>query len=181
MNKIAIVDIDGVLSEYPNEVFFKYIQNKKKDLFKSKEEIVNKYGRFEYDRLKNGFRKSGLKIKYKIKENSKKSIDFLKSKGYYISIVTSRPLLIQNINTTREWLKEKSIYYDQLFFVREKAAAFLDTSNFDEVIIIDDEYKGLIDYIGFKNVKLYKFGSSNKSYSNIKTVNNWSDLVKDIS
>ena len=72
MNKIAIVDIDGVLSEYPNEVFFKYIQNKKKDLFKSKEEIVNKYGRFEYDMLKNSFRKSGLKIKYKIKRKFKK-------------------------------------------------------------------------------------------------------------
>ena len=181
MNKIAIVDIDGVLSEYPNDVFFKYIQNKKKDIFKSKEEIVNKYGLFEYDRLKNDFRKSGLKIKYKFKENSKKSIDLLKSKGYFISIITSRPLLIQNINTTRAWLNEQSIYYDQLFFVREKAAAFLDTNNFDEVIIIDDEYKGLIDYIGFENVKLYKFGPNNESYSNIKTVNNWLDIVKDIS
>ena len=59
---------------------FSYIQNKKKDLFKSKEEIVNKYGRFEYDMLKNSFRKSGLKIKYKIKENSKKSIDFKNQK-----------------------------------------------------------------------------------------------------
>ena len=181
MNKIAIVDIDGVLSEYPNDVFFKFIQHKKKDIFKSKEEIVNKYGRFEYDRLKNEFRKSGLKIKYEFRENSKESIDLLKSKGFFISIITSRPLLIQNINTTRTWLNEQSINYDQLFFVREKAAAFLDTSNFDEVIIIDDEYKGLIDYIGFENVKLYKFGSNNESYSNIKTVNNWLDIVKDIS
>jgi hypothetical protein len=56
----------------------------------------------------------------------------------------------------------------------------LDVSNYDQVIVIDDEYKGLIDYQGFENIKLYKFGSSNESYSNIKTVKNWLEIMKDI-
>jgi len=180
MNKIAIIDIDGVLSDYPNDIFFKYIKDKKNLIFRNKEEIVNKYGRFEYDRLKNEFRKSGLKQKYKVRENSKKTIDLLRAKGYFITIITSRPLLIENINTTRSWLKKNNFNYDQLFFVRGKSSTFLDTSNYDEVIVIDDEYKGLIDYLGFENIKLYKFGSNNESYSNIKIVKDWLDIMEDI-
>jgi len=180
MNKIAIIDIDGVLSDYPNNVFFKFIKDKKNHIFRNKEEIVNKYGRFEYDRLKNEFRRSGLKLKYKVKENSKESIDLLRAKGYFISIITSRPLLIENIYTTRTWLNENKINYDQLFFVRDKASAFLETSNYDQVIIIDDEYKGLIDYLGFENIQLYKFGFGNEFYSNIKVVKNWLEIMKDV-
>jgi hypothetical protein len=65
--------------------------------------------------------------------------------------------------------------------VKNKASAFLDPYSHSQIIVIDDEYKGLIDYLEFENTKLYKFGSNNESYSNILVVKNWLEIITDIS
>lgn len=176
--KFAIIDIDGVLSEYPNKIFYDFVYNKIGKRFNSLEEVINSIGRIKYSELKLEFRLSGLKKKYKLRTESLEVINFLKKNDYVITLITSRPNIYKNIKYTREWLNDNKVNYDHLFFTKSKGAVYLDIENYNNVIVIDDEYKGLEEYIGNKNVKLFKFGMHNKLYTNIYHINNWFDIYK---
>lgn len=178
IKKVAIIDIDGVLSDYPNPIFFDYIESKTNRRFSSTNEVLNFYGRIEYDNIKNKFRKSGLKKKYLVRQESVDVIRALRENEYYINIITSRPLLEENIESTREWLIENEIEFDQLFFVRKKASAYLDPTIYESLLVIDDEYKGLEDYINNSNATLFKFGEQNNGFSKIIHVKSWNDVKR---
>jgi 5'(3')-deoxyribonucleotidase len=178
INKVAIIDIDGVLSDYPNQIFFDFLESKTNIRFNSTNEVLNYYGRIEYDNIKNKFRKSGLKKNYLVRQESTDVINALRENEYFINIITSRPPLKENIESTRDWLNENGILFDQLFFVRGKASAYLDVKEIESLVVIDDEYKGLEDYLNNANTLLFKFGESDDRFSNIIHVESWKDIKR---
>ena len=145
--KVAIIDIDGCLSEYPNSLFFKFIKKKTYKDFNSKEEILNTYGKPFYNQIKNQYRESDIKLDYIIKKDAVKTIEFLKKRGFIINIVTSRPFLVKNVRNTETWLK-KIKFIMTSFFIKSKGSLIVSCFRDEEIIIIDDDYNGLIDYIG---------------------------------
>ena len=175
--KVAIIDIDGCLSDYPNSLFLNYKKKTYKD-FNSKEEILNTYGKPFYNQIKNQYRESDIKLDYIIKKDAVKTIEFLKKRGFIINIVTSRPFLVKNVRNTETWLKKNQVYYDQLFFIKSKGSLIVSCFRDEEIIIIDDDYNGLIDYIGKPNITLFKFGKHNRIFSSINHIKEWKEIHK---
>lgn len=175
--KVAIIDIDGCLSEYPHPLFFKFVKTQTGTVFNSKEEIVNRFGRLVYNDIKNSFRRSGLKLDYDVRKGAAHFIGKLKELGFVINIVTSRPALKENIHFTELWLEKNKIYYDQLLFIKSKGSLIVSNTGLQKLLVIDDEYEGLMDYIGKPNTVLIKFGKNNPTYSSINHVNNWEDVM----
>lgn len=174
--KIAIIDIDGCLSKYPNKIFFEYVKDITGKNFKTKFQIIEAYDVFYYEKLKYKFRMSGNKINYKLNPGVAETFALLKTKGFLIEIVTSREKLIDNILTTRNWLNKNNLIYDKLSFISRKGCYYLDPINLEKLLVIDDDYAGLIDYINFQNVTLFKFGGGDVFKEKIFFVDNWAQV-----
>ena len=176
MKKLAIVDIDGVLCDYPNEVFFNFIFNTKNIKFKSKEDIVAKLGESAYEKLKLEYRLSGEKLNIKPKFAAKQSLYKLKENGFEIWIVTSRPKWDPVARHTFLWLTKNNFTFDHLMFIEKKGSLKLNTNNYDRFIVIDDEFAGLKDYISSDEVTLIHFTKNQKVSNNVNTITSWKEF-----
>jgi uncharacterized HAD superfamily protein len=178
MRKLAIIDIDGVLCDYPNEVFFKFILNKMNIKFKSKEDIVAKLGTSEYEKLKLEYRLSGVKLNIKPRFDAKESLFKLKENGFEIWIVTSRPKWDPVASHTFLWLTNNNFTFDHLMFIEKKGSLKLNI-NYDRCIIIDDDFEGLKDYTNSEEVTLIHFTNNKKQLSkNVHTLSSWKEFDK---
>ncbi len=173
MRKLAIIDIDGVLCDYPNEVFFNFIFKQINKKFISKDEIISNFGETEYERLKLEYRLSGEKLKIKPKPFAKESLFKLKEQGFEIWIVTSRPRWDPVARHTFLWLTKNSFVFDHLMFIDKKGELKLN-SNYEQLIIIDDDYDGLVDYVESENVTLIHFTENQEQKHNkVHTISSW--------
>lgn len=111
--RVAIFDIDGVLANF-EEKFCEAFGNKNRhlyDLFARYPELdesllIEWLGDEEnYGDLNPIF--GGISL-----------LNDLKSKGYYILLITSRPKSLQKVTT--DWLKKYYLDYDELFFGKDK-------------------------------------------------------------
>ena len=64
MKKIALIDIDGCFSDYPNSLFLELVRKETGLNFNSKEQILDSLGISKYNLYKSMLRINGLKIKY---------------------------------------------------------------------------------------------------------------------
>ena len=178
MRKLAIIDIDGVLCDYPNEVFFKFVFKTKNKKFISKDDIISALGESEYEKLKLEYRLSGDKLNIKPKFAAKESLSKLKENGFEIWIVTSRPKWDPVARHTFLWLTNNNFTFDHLMFIEKKGSLKLNT-NYDRCIIIDDDFEGLKDYINSEEVTLIHFTKNKKQVSNnVHPLSSWKEFDK---
>lgn len=118
--KIVIVDIDGVLNNYP-QTFINFVNNKLNSNFILLKEIKETLPFNIYKQLKEEYRKSPYKHNCSIKKDADKLLKVLREKDYLIYLVTSRKLFENNqLELTIRWLKKNNLIYDYLYCTQKK-------------------------------------------------------------
>jgi len=119
--KVVALDLDGVLCEYPKP-WIDYVNIETANNFKTLEEVKDNIDVITYTKLKSQYRQSGLKRYIKPTYYAKEFTETLKSLGYWIVIITSRPYkqYYRLYSDTLEWLENNNISYDALYFEEQK-------------------------------------------------------------
>jgi len=136
MERIAIIDIDGVLVDYPN-VFLEWVEKNKGILFTDLNEMKNAMSVEKYESIKKEYRDSGIKRVLPIKGNAKEILELLKQQKWKIWVVTSRPDMCPVNVDTKFWL-DNNLPYDKLIFMKNKKKLF-DKENGIKLIIDDNK------------------------------------------
>lgn len=119
-NRVAVVDIDGVLNEYPASLL-QFIAKKTGRECASLAEAKKELGLL-YDKIKHEFRESGLEAQQLPRPEAKKLLDWLRANNYSIVLLTSRPATEYRCIEvdTLEWLKKHELPYDLVLFAEDK-------------------------------------------------------------
>ncbi len=154
--KVCVIDIDGVLNDYPN-CFYNWVR----DHFKMEPDDYAK-DRIKHEEYKKQYRLSGAKRFLEPNKESIIALHKLKELGYTIILLTNRPCNeYKNIvSDTFYWLDENSIPYDYVFWAKDrKIIGIID--KVDKIdFIVDDNIDTCIDFENY-GIKSYLFGDSN--------------------
>lgn len=118
---LCAIDIDGVLNDYP-DCWVNYLNEALGTEYADLNEAKANVPFAIYNYAKEKYRSSGIKEMLPVKPDAKQLMRVLKSYGYIIVIMTSRPIY-QNQNVfeqTVRWLKKNGLPYDDLFFTDKK-------------------------------------------------------------
>lgn len=137
LSKIAVVDIDGVLNDYPL-TFIDYCKNVGYEV-ETLTEIKQKLTYSEYLQVKADYRSSDFKHACKPKKDAVELLNALHSKGYLVFIITARQLfegtqLLQTIN----WLKVNDLKYDYIYCSAKKDFTVLERLKHADIVIDDN-------------------------------------------
>ena len=176
--KVAIIDIDGCLCEYPNPKFFEFVFEEMGTMFADLGELKISLGD-KYEEIKTLYRKSGVKRELTLFPGAINGLNRIRSLGYKIYIATSRPNSAVVVRDTYYWLNSNTVPFDELIFTGDKSIFHFSTID-REVIVVDDEARYLLNYLDRSNVTVFKFACSEDIYltaSNCSNVNGWSELI----
>ena len=145
---LIIIDIDGVLSDYP-KTFLQTSQFNTIPDFKRHDISL-------YNKFKEEYRTSGIKRNLDVRDGSYEFIKFFKEKSYIV-LFTSRPYcLYYNIyGDTIEWLKNKEIYYDFIIWNNNKYKYILDNLSDNEILFCVDDSIDNCNYYSSNNFVTY--------------------------
>lgn len=156
-DKNCIIDIDGVLNNYPN-CFYDWVREQ----FDVRlEDYVR--DRVKYENYKRQYRLSGAKRFLQPNVESVSALHKLKNLGYTIILLTNRPCNEYKniISDTFYWLDENYIPYDYVFWAKDRKII----SIIDKVgkidFIVDDNADICIDFENY-GIKSYWFGEGDK-------------------
>lgn len=136
--KKAIVDIDGVLNDYPQTQidFFNYMLNAD---FISLNDIKSKVCYNDYKRYKELYRQSAFKHNTKPKHGAKKLLNYLRNNGYLIYIITARELFKYNqLEKTILWLQDNKLVYDYIYCTQKKDFTIFEKFGHIDLVIEDN-------------------------------------------
>jgi hypothetical protein len=138
--KIAIIDIDGVIFEYP-ENLINFVNAKLNEDFNNIKSLKNKLGKNFYI-IKKEFRNLGFESDGNVKEFAKSFLNKLSEKKYFIILLTARPYkkFFRIYADTFKWLEKNEILFDAIIW-EDKKADFI-VNNFNNLNIkfcIDDD------------------------------------------
>lgn len=199
---VVICDIDGVLGDYP-ETFLQYVRREelKKGHADTKQltdlSKVDNYNLYKFlegvvstedlKKYKSEYRKSGEIRSEKVLEGAVEFLKILKSAGYYIVLLTSRPFdKYKNLYLdTYVWLKDNGLVFDMLLNdskKRDKIVKLASSSSSIKFIVDDDPkiVEGLLGLDGLGKIylvdKLYNryFTENDK----VVRVNNFSQILE---
>lgn len=118
--KKAVIDIDGVLNNYP-QTFIDFVNDKLNTDFNTLKEIKAMIPYSLYKKLKEEYRMSSYKNNAIPKEGAKELLEYLHNKRYLIYIITARPLFKYNLlENTILWLRACDLYYDYIYCSQKK-------------------------------------------------------------
>lgn len=180
--KICIFDIDGVLNDYP-DCYVDFVNKKLDKNFKNLSEIKSTLTYREYKEIKYIYRTCGYKENLEVKKYSKEVLKELKRMGYYIIILSSRP--VDEINSliiqTTNWLKKNDLEYDYLMFGNSKHLDVI--QKFGNVEFIVEDNRSFANNIARHNYKVFLLKNDynvGKLHDNVKPINHIYDILEDI-
>jgi len=169
--KIAILDIDGVLADYPGD-FIDYFNYTLKSSHSTLDEV--KKDRETYERIKSSYRAYGRKKDMGVKQGAIEFTHKLSDLGYTIILLTARPYekYLRIYQDTLQWLRKNDIKHDAIIWDREKAKYIIkNLKNNNVVFCVEDEIPNALElspvfptYL-MRNRKLYNpayFDGSNE-------------------
>lgn len=138
--KIAIIDIDGVLSDYPGSFLAStpYLQK-----FTNIQDAMSSDYPL-YNATKKHYRVSGIKVSIGVREGAKELLNYLRDNGYFIILLTARPYnkISRIYQDTLYWLDKNGLEYDAIIWEKEKAKyAIKHLKESNVVFCVDDEVK----------------------------------------
>lgn len=143
--EVAILDIDGVLAQYPRPML-DFMEERSgiplPDLPTAKEQL----GLVRYEELKEMYRLSGVKASLPIVEGAKELIEYLRSKGHPVILISARPYerYLRILTDTLSWAKKNGLVFDALYFDEEKSLKI--ARRFPRVhLFIDDSLGQILD------------------------------------
>lgn len=175
IKKIALIDIDGCLSDYPNDVFLDLAKKILGEKVNSKEDILEKFGVSSYKDIKNRLRTEGYKLRYSFDHLALSTLDYLRDSGFEIWIYTSRPNIGNNHLDTKNWLEKNKVVFDVLYFTGTKGESYLYSSNDTFVLIIDDDDTAFLPYLNKSTAVAIKFGGQSR-YSTVNNAKDWLEV-----
>lgn len=146
---VAIVDIDGVLSDYPN-CFYDWIKDNVKELGNS---ITSRTrAKFLFDNTsiteqeiwKRDYRRSGVKADLPVLPGAKEFLSMVRSRGLKVILLTNRPYdeHYRIYPDTLEWLSKNDLQYDGILWARDKGLEAV--KNFKNICwAVDDTEKNI--------------------------------------
>jgi len=145
---VCYFDIDGVLADYP-ECWLEFLRLNYKRTGLTPGEILDlnvvkhKIPYQVYKNLKREYRDSGYKRTLPVNPGAADLLAWLKSKGYTIVIITSRPINSHPrlFKITTDWLQSNNLHYDDLIY------------NEDKVVDVATRYPGL--HFGVEDHRYY--------------------------
>lgn len=125
-DRIVAVDVDGVLSDYP-DVFVEWAVHNTPELegrgdlpFLST--LKAELGARRYLELKDEYRESGAKRSLRVREGAKALLDGLRAAGFAVVLLSARPYwrFSRIYADTLEWLEANGLRHDAILFDPEK-------------------------------------------------------------
>jgi NTP pyrophosphatase (non-canonical NTP hydrolase) len=145
--KIAFIDIDGVLADWPGG-FLKWAGYKSLKEFKSSVDKKEQY------RIKSEYRTCGIKAMLSVLDGAK---EFMKNacEKYNVVLLTARPYkkYFRIYSDTIKWLKDNNICYDAIVFDEEKEKYIINNFDPEQVAFcLDDDISNAnkLDDSGFE-------------------------------
>lgn len=158
--KICSIDLDGILNYYP-DCWVDFINRETGLDFKDKNEAKKELSAKEYSSLKDKYRKSDFKANLKIRVEAVDILKYLKSKGYFILVVTTRPFedYLSLAVMTKKWLDKNNVPYDTV--IKKSIDSFKKYPCLDFHIEDEIEDANFISKAGYK-VFLFKKSRDNE-------------------
>lgn len=181
-SKICGIDLDGVLFDWP-AFFLEFIEKVTYQKFETIKEVKKVLGQKQYDTLKHMYRQSGQKAKMRPKEYAIELTKTLKSLGYQIVILTSRPYEKYNriYADTLEALKVNKFDYNVIFWDKNKCNKIIKEIPQIRFLIEDEIGQALsVAQSGYKVFLLKSEFSNHVEHENIIRVKNNLDLINKI-
>lgn len=136
--KKAIIDIDGVLNNYPQTQidYFNFCLNSN---YKTLDEIKKDLSYYDYKYFKTMYRMSGFKHNAKPSKGAKKLLKYLRDHNYLIYIITARELFKYNqLEKTILWLQTNQLYYDYIYCTQKKDFTIFEKFGHVDLVIEDN-------------------------------------------
>lgn len=178
--KVCIFDIDGVLNYYPDS-YVEFVNDKLGTDYQDLYEVKDKISYSEYRKLKKEYRTSGYKENLLVRPEAFNSLLEIKNRGYYIIILSSRP--VQEINSlimqTTNWLRKNGLIYDYLIFEKEKHLEIIQKfSNVKFVVEDNRAYANSIAKYGSKVFLVDNKYNKGDLEPNVVRIQNINDILK---
>lgn len=136
--KKAVIDIDGVLNNYP-QTFIDFVNDKLNTDFETLKEIKSIIPYGNYKKLKESYRMSSYKNNAIPKDGAKELLNYLKDNEYLIYIITARPLFKYNLlENTILWLKNNNLIYDYIYCSQKKDFTIFEKFGHIDFVIDDN-------------------------------------------
>lgn len=180
--KKAVIDIDGVLNNYP-ETSISFCNHYLGTSFTTLEEMKTSLTFREYKDMRKNYIRSSHKHDAALKEGAKELIDYLRKNGYLIYIITSRQLFIENqLEKTILWLRKHQIDYDYIYCSIKKDFTIFEKFGYVD-FVIEDNVKNLynIERINGDAEYFNVVNSENKDFAcKFKRVTNLLDVIREM-
>jgi len=155
-DKICILDIDGVLAEYP-EGFLKYINWKDGSNFKSMFDLKNAHTIESIYKLKDEYRKSGYKKTLDVREGAKEFTDWLVSNNFTVVLLSARRYTkyFRIYADTLEWLEKNKIQYHGIIWDSKKDRSILKNFDLGRIVCMVEDNLTKSNKVAQLGVKVY--------------------------
>ena len=180
-SKIVVLDIDGVLSNYP-ECFVDFanisLNASFKDLFELKKEVDNK----KVEELKHDYRSCGIKASIPAKKGAAEFTRKLKDAGYTIILASARPYKTYNriFSDTLVWLKNNNIAYDSIVWSENKHIEVI--RNFPKMQFMLEDNAQYANETGSYHYKVYLLNTNYNKYDklneNVKRIDSFDEILE---
>lgn len=143
--KIIIVDIDGILTDYPKCFLKWYSHTYYTTLYESIDEMQENMMIEDYNYYKHEYRMSHAKRSLPVNENIVNALKIL-SDDYFIWIVTTRPEISPVKEDTIFWLESNDVPFHEISFVTNKSKFIqrLLRTKHTIIMIMDDNLKEML-------------------------------------
>jgi len=177
------VDIDGVLADYPTS-FFNFIHEKTgvkitTEDYDIYDRVTAAVGKDEAEKLKAEYRESGYKQNISVVPGAKQFLEKLKSKGFYIVLLTSRPYQQYKriYSDTLIWLAKNDLLFDAIIWDENKNYKAIKQFPKMEFMVEDNGQFALnIAKLGYKVFLIDKSYNQSAKHDLIKRVSNLGEI-----
>lgn len=181
--RIALVDIDGVLAQFP-EYFIKCFNKEHNTDYKYYDDIPIEMRNV----YKEYYRASGMKAQIPLLNNAKEFLCELKNKDYTVILFTNRPVyLYKNIAyDTTKWATINNLKYDAILFAEDKMLDVIKKFNVNNIkLYVEDNISNAnnVNKLGIRTFLLKNELNQNnisKASNNLKIVNSLSEVIEEI-
>ncbi len=178
--KVAILDIDGILYPWPKEFLRFCLYYNINYKFKNLYDFESSIDLSERLKIKDEYRKSGIKATANVIDGAVEFTNKLKELGYTIILVTARPYQkYQRIYAdTLQWLNNHKIQFDAIIWEEQKEKYLIEKFPNAKFVVEDDIENALIlSRNGFKvYLKNTIYNESKATTENIIRFNNFNEI-----
>lgn len=166
------IDIDNTIVN-TRETVFKY---KRKSKFKKNKGYYLEWSKKEQEEFLDTYVEE-IHMHAQVKEYAKEAIDRLKEMGHSIILITYRDNIRskESNSNTKKYLKEHSIYYDDIFFGAFDKGKVCKEKNID--LLIDDSLEN-IESVAKEGIDVLVFPMCYNKKTKYPRVKNWKEVIE---